>query len=206
MSTSVATQTQYTPEDLLAMPDGKSYELVGGQLVERKVGIESSCVAGQVYFQLKQFCQEHRIGWPLVPDSGYQCFPHEPGLVRKPDVSFVKYGRFPGGVLPKGWAKIVPDLVVEVVSPNETAYDLEEKLDDYRKVGVPLVWVINPKSRTVRVHRVDGSISYLHENDELSGEDIIPGFRCPISEILPRREPSTEIQPNPNGSNGHDRL
>ncbi len=45
MSTSVATQTQYTPEDLLAMPDGKSYELVGGQLVERKMGMESSWVA-----------------------------------------------------------------------------------------------------------------------------------------------------------------
>jgi Uma2 family endonuclease len=202
MSTSVATQTQYTPEDLLAMPDGKSYELVGGQLVERKVGIESSWVAGQVYKRLDVFCEEHGLGWALVPDAGYQCFPHDPGLVRKPDVSFVRYGRFPGGVLPKGWAKIVPDLVVEVVSPNETAYDLDDKLDDYRKVGVPLIWVINPKSRRVRVLRSDGSVSHLHENQELSGEDVILGFRCPIREILPRHEPSPEIQPNPNGPNG----
>jgi Uma2 family endonuclease len=103
-------------------------------------------------------------------------------------------------VLPKGWAKIVPDLVVEVVSPNDTVYELEEKLDDYRKVNVPLVWVINPNSRMVRVHRANGSVSDLHENDELSGEHVIPGFRCPITDILPRREPSPEVQPNPNGA------
>ena len=57
----------------------------------------------------------------LAGRRGYQCFPHDPGLVRKPDVSFVRYGRFPGGVLPEGWAKIPPDLAVEVVSPNDTA-------------------------------------------------------------------------------------
>jgi Uma2 family endonuclease len=200
MNTAVATQTQYTPEDLLAMPDGKSYELVGGQLVERKAGIESCWVGGRVFSRLDRFCEEHQLGWTLMPDAGYQCFPHDSSLVRKPDVSFVKYGRFPGGVLPKGWAKIVPDLVVEVVSPNDTVYELEEKLDGYRKVNVPLVWVINPKSRNVRVHRANGSVSDLHENDELSGEDVIPGFRCPITEILPRREPSPEVQPNPNGA------
>ncbi len=204
MSTSVATQTHYTPEDLLSMPDGKNYELVGGQLVERNVGIESSWVAGQVFTRLDRFCQEHGIGWALLPDSGYQCFPHEPGLVRKPDVSFVKYGRFPGGVLPKGWAKIVPDLVVEVISPNDTAYELDDKLDDYQKVGVPLIWVINPRSRTrtVRVYRGDGTVSYLHENGELSGEDVIPGFRCTVREILPVHEPVRETPSNPTQANG----
>ena len=59
MSTSVATQTQYTPEDLLAMPDGKSYELVGGQLVERKMGMESSWVGGRLTSRLDRFCEEH---------------------------------------------------------------------------------------------------------------------------------------------------
>jgi Uma2 family endonuclease len=202
MSTAVATKTQYTPEDLLAMPDGKNYELVGGQLVERKMGIESSWVAGRLLTRLGRFCEEHEVGWALPADNGYQCFPHDPGLVRRPDVSFVRYGRFPGGVLPKGWAKIPPDLAVEVISPNDTAYELDEKLEDYEKVGVPLVWVINPNSRAVRVHRGDGSVSYLHEDDELSGEDVIPGFRCPVREILPVREPLQEAQANPSGPDG----
>jgi Uma2 family endonuclease len=199
MSRSVTSKTQYTPEDLLAMPDGKSYELVGGQLVERKSGAESSWVAGQVCSQLHWFCEEHRIGWTLPSSAGYQCFPYDPGRVRKPDGSLVKYGRFPGGVLPEGWAELVPDLLFEVISPNDTVYELDDKLDDYRKVAVPLIWVINPNSRTVMVHRADGSGSYLSEDEELSGEDVIPGFRCPIREILPRREPSPEVPANTNG-------
>ena len=69
-------------------------------------------------------------------------------------------------------------------------------------VGVPLIWVINPKSRTVRVHRSDGSISYLREDEELWDEDVIPGFRCLIREILPQREPLPEVQPSPTGPNG----
>jgi Uma2 family endonuclease len=199
MSTTVATQIQYTPEDLLAMPDGKSYELVGGQLVERKMGMESSWVAGRLHSRLDHYCEEHRLGWALLPDSGYQCFPHEPALVRKPDVSFVRFGRFPGGALPKGWAKIAPDLVVEVVSPNETVYELDDKLDDYQRVGVPLIWVINPKSRTATIYRSDGLRRYIHEDDELLGEEVVPGFRCPLREIFPPREPSAESQQIPNG-------
>jgi Uma2 family endonuclease len=199
MSTAVATKTQYTPEDLLAMPDSKNYELVHGQLVEREMGIESCWVAGRLHSWLDRFCQDHGIGWALPADNGYQRFPHDPGLVRRPDVSFVRYGRFPGGVLPKGWAKIPPDLAVEVVSPNDTTYALDEKLEDYQKAGVPLVWVINPNSRTVRVHRSDGTISDLREDEELSGEDVIPGFRCLVREILAPREPSPEVQANPNG-------
>ena len=71
----------------------------------------------------------------FAADNGYQCFPHAPGLVRRPDVSFVRYGRLPGGVLPKGWIKIRPDLAVEVVSPNDTVEKLNEKLEDYREGG-----------------------------------------------------------------------
>jgi hypothetical protein len=61
MSPAVATKTRYTPEDLLAMPDGKSYELVGGQLVERKTGVESSWVAGRLHSRLDRFCEERQI-------------------------------------------------------------------------------------------------------------------------------------------------
>jgi hypothetical protein len=75
MSAAVATKTQYTPEDLLAMPDGKRYELVGGQLVERNTGLESSWVGGRLHSRLDRFCEEHDVGWALPADDGYQCFP-----------------------------------------------------------------------------------------------------------------------------------
>ncbi|HZW29789.1 MAG TPA: Uma2 family endonuclease [Isosphaeraceae bacterium] len=199
MSTALATEAHYTPEDLLALPDEERYELVGGRLVERNMGAESSWVEGRVYSRLDQFCEDHHLGivWPA--SNGYQCFPHNPDLVRRPDVSFVRHGRLPGDVVPKGWVKIPPDLAVEVVSPKDRVYDLDEKLADYRKVHIPLVWVINPESRTVTVYRIDGSIRLLFEDDELSGEDIIPGFRCPIREILPPREPTEPAQPTSAG-------
>jgi len=201
MSTA-APMARITPEDLLAMPDEKSYELVGGQLVERKMGLESSWVGGRLLVRLGRFCEEHALGWVFNADNGYECFAHDPGLVRRPDVSFIRFGRLPGEVLPKGWAKIPPDLAVEAISPNDTAYELDEKLEDYQKAGVPLVWVINPNSRTVRIHRGDGSVGYLHESGELSGEDIIPGFRCPVRELLPPLKPSREVAPSPTGPNG----
>ncbi len=101
-------------------------------------------------------------------------------------------------MLPKGWIKIRPDLAVEVVSPNDAAEELDEKLEDYERAGIPLVWVVFPKSRTVKVYRGDGSFLRVREEDMLSGEDIIPGFRCPLREILPRREPPTALPSNPN--------
>jgi Uma2 family endonuclease len=191
MSTAIDARLEYTPEDLLSLADGKDYELVDGRLVERKMGIESSWVGSRLLARLERYSEEHRLGWAFASDAGYQCFPHRPSLVRRPDVSFVKAERFPGGMLPKGWAKISPDLAVEVVSPNDTVYGLEEKLGDYRSVEVPLVWVINPDSRTAMVYRRDGSIRLLLEDDEFSGEDDVPGFRCPLREILPPMAPKS---------------
>ena len=201
MSTATATKTVYTPEDLLSMPDGKSFELANGELLERKMGIESSWVAGRLHTRLDQFCEAKNLGWALIADAGYQCFPHEPSRVRKPDVSFIRYGRLPDEVLPKGWAKIPPDLAVEVASPNDLAGELDEKLADYDKAGIPLIWVIYLLSRTVMVYRADGTISRLREDDELSGEGVIPGFRCRVRDILPTREPRAEPPPDANGAN-----
>ena len=108
----------------------------------------------------------------------------------------------PGDIAPKGWVKIAPDLAVEVVSPNDTAEDLEEKLGDYRTAGVPLIWVIYPELRKVRIIRRDGSASELKEDDMLSGEDVIPGFRCPLREILPRPVSGEEPRATPAAPNG----
>jgi Uma2 family endonuclease len=200
MSTAVAAKTRHTPEDLLAMPADKSYELVRGQLVERNRGVESSWVAGQLLIRLGRFCGEHEIGWLLAADAGYQCFPHDPGMVRKPGASIVRRGRSPGDVLPKGWSAMAPDLAIEVVSPNDRVSDLEEKLGNYRSAGVPLVWVIYPDSRTVW-STADGLVSRLLEDDELSGEDVVPGFRCRIREILPPRPNREQTHPTAAGPN-----
>ncbi|WP_165230414.1 Uma2 family endonuclease [Aquisphaera insulae] len=184
---SVASQTRtkrYTPEDLLRLPDGKRYELVDGKLVKRAMGSESSLIEGTLYFLLRAYCQAGGLGLVWPGTNGFQCFPHVPGRVRVPDVSFVRKGRLPGDLAPSGFVRIPPDLAVEVVSPRDRASELEDKLVDYRKVAIPLIWVIYPNSRTAIVYRIDGTATFLGEDDELSGEDVIPGFRCKLREIL----------------------
>src|SRR5579884_4255259 len=85
----VASKTDHTPEDLLTMPEGERYELVNGKLVERSMSLWSSYVAGRVYGLLHDYLRGHPLGWLLPEGTSYQCFPHEPLMVRRPDVSFI---------------------------------------------------------------------------------------------------------------------
>lgn len=184
MSTA-ATKVRYTPEDLLTMPDGDRYELVDGNLVERPMSFWSSYVAGELHRLIGNHCRANRLGWASPEGTSYQCFPHAPAMVRKPDVSFIRLDRLPvTQATEEGHTTVAPDLAVEVVSPNDVAEDLEQKVLDYLDAGVHLVWVVHPQTHTVRVHRVDGSVSHLREQDELSGEDVLPDFRCRVSDLF----------------------
>jgi Uma2 family endonuclease len=74
---------------------------------------------------------------------------------------------------------------VEVVSTNDLAQDVNEKVEEYLQAGVPLVWEVYPESRTVLVHRPNSTVTKLHATDELTGEDVFPGFRCQVAEFFP---------------------
>jgi len=196
MSTA-ANKTEYTPEDLLAMPDADRYELVNGALVERHRGWQAAVVVGELHRLVSNHCHDNRLGWVGVGggDVGYQGFPDSPRTVRKPNVSFVRYGRLPGEQPPAGYAKLAPDLAAEVVSPNDLYEEVDEKIEEYLRAGVRLVWVISPQNHTVRVYHLDGSSQSLRENDELSGEDVLPGFRCRAADLFPQ-PPATPQQGN----------
>ena len=142
---STVTKPQFTPEDLLAMPDGDRYELVDGQLVERTMGALSTYIAGELFLLLGAFCKGHCLGWVFPGECSYQCFPDAPKKVRKPDVSFIRRGRLPGERIPEGHVPIPPDLAAEVISPNDLAYETDKKVEEYLGAGVRLVWVVNPK-------------------------------------------------------------
>jgi Uma2 family endonuclease len=187
MSTTVST-APLTPEDLDRMPDNVAFELVNGTLVERNMGLESSEIAGRILGLLFLFLRTRPLGRLFVPDAGFQCFADDPNKVRRPDVSFIRNGRLPGNKTPKGWGRIAPDLVVEVISPNDIADEVEEKVSEWLGAGVALVWVVYPGTRTVRIHRPRasslGRVSDLTNADVLSGEDVLPGFTCSLGEIF----------------------
>jgi Uma2 family endonuclease len=187
----------YSAEDLLTLPDGDRYELVDGKLVELHMGMESSYIGGRLYRLLAVFCENPFLGWVLPADTSFQLLPDRPNLVRKPDVSFIRLGRIPGETPFKGHVRLAPDLAVEVVSPNDLYYEVEEKLAEYRAAGVALVWIVIPPTRTVLIRRLDGSADEVDEKGELDGEQVVPGFRCRVAELF--HPPLPSASPSPSG-------
>jgi Uma2 family endonuclease len=85
-------------------------------------------------------CRAQDLGWIFPADTPFRCFPWQPSMARKPDVAFVRRERLAPERLAVGFIPVVPDLAVEVVSPNDLASMLDRKLGEYRRAGVRLVW------------------------------------------------------------------
>jgi Uma2 family endonuclease len=187
MSTT-ATPPVLTAGDLLRLPDGgRGFELVHGELRELNVSKESSRIAGEIYFRLRLHCQTHDAAWVYPEGTSYKCFPDDPEGHRRADASVILFDRMPPATYKdEGHCKTVPDLVAEVVSPNDLAEDVEEKRDEWLAAGVKVVWVVSPATRTVRVHRADGGTALLRASDTLTVEDVLPGFACPVGELFRR--------------------
>ena len=159
--TLATTVTHYTPEDLLSLPEYGRFELIDGQLVERKMGAKSSLAATNLLIRMGSFVQSNHLGLVFQADCGYQIFTEEPGRVRFADGSFIRHGKLSEDRVPQGHCRVVPDLVIEAVSPNDTAYALEEKIAQWLGAGVRLVWVLYPETQRMQVHRADGTVSKL---------------------------------------------
>jgi Uma2 family endonuclease len=107
-----------------------------------------------------------------------------PDNVRSPDVSFVAAGRFPDERWPVGFAALAPDLAVEVLSPSDNSRDVLEKVGEYLNAGTRLVWVIDPETRMATVYRSPMDVRVIGESESLDGEDVVPGFTCPLKDVL----------------------
>lgn len=176
----------YTPADLLAMPESSNIELVNGDLVEKPVSVLSSIVESRIIKRLDDYCESQELGVVASATCGIQCFPDEQRRIRKPDLLFVKRERFSPENLKEAFLSIAPDLVVEVVSTHDEVSELNVKVEEYLAAGVALVWVVDPETATVMIHRADGSVAKLHKNDDISGENVIPGFKCKVAEFYPK--------------------
>ena len=168
-------------DDLLTMPDGDHFELVNGELKEKDMGALATWVGGKAYAQLNNYSETHG-GMAFTDGASYRCY-DDPEQVRKPDASYIRPGRL--SELPEGFLEIAPDLAVEVVSPTDRYRDVEDKAEEYLEAGVAVVWVINPSNRSVRIFRRDTRPEQLGPNDDLTAEDIMPGFSCRVADLFP---------------------
>ena len=159
-------------------------ELVNGQVLEKTIGAYESCVASLLHFELRLFLRESGTGGFVLDDSTlYRCF-EGPLVGRRPDVSFIAEGRIDAMGLRSGYLTIPPDLAVEVVSPNDLHGQVRAKEKAYLAAGVRMLWRVDTENREVTVHAPEGSRGPLVETDELSGGDVLPGFRLPVSRIF----------------------
>jgi len=182
----IAPSTPITPEQLLAMPDSKGLEIVAGKLVENKVGATSCQLAMDIVEILVTYLRTNRIGRIFGPDTSFRCFPHDVTMVRKPDVAFLSYARWPASRIFDSYIEVPPELAIEVLSPNDVIKEVNDKVGDYLQAGVALVWVVNEFRRYVEVHSSNAPPRIVSGNDELTCEEILPGFRCRVSEIFER--------------------
>lgn len=175
---------QINPEDVerASERDGKLYELIDGELKEKHVGFLSLFIAARIIQQLNtQLYPQHGVA---AGEVMIYCFARR-RHGRKPDVVYVRRERLPGGVIPQGDIDFVPDLVVEVLSPANSGIELEEKLDAYQQAGIPLVWIVNPDRRTIRIYRNDGTTRLYRTEDLIEDDALLPGFRLLAGDVFP---------------------
>jgi Uma2 family endonuclease len=177
--------TPVTAEQLLRMPDdGYRYELIAGELRKRSLaGWRQGAVAGELLGLLGMYVIETNLGRVLGAGTGF-LLARDPDTVRAPDIAFLGKERLQGEMPEEAFWPGAPELAVEVLSPGDTAGEVDEKVGAWLDAGVSMVWVVNPKWRTVTVYRSATEIKTLTENDELEGEDVVPGFRCRVGEMF----------------------
>jgi len=177
-------QVLLEPDDLLRMPNGDWYELIDGVAKEKSIGAKSERVVVRLASLLDQHCLATGCGM-VFGNTGYRnCFPNKPRQLRKPDVSFIAAGRLPNNEPPDGDFTIAPDFIAESVSPGDGYDEVLERVMDFRSAGTLLMWVISPLNKSVQVRRADGTCSEFFAGDSLSGEDVIPGFKCQVAELF----------------------
>lgn len=180
-------RTLLTGEDLLRISASHEpcdhFELVEGELIKMPpVGGPHSHRSAGITHHLFAHVHSRSLGY-VVNELGFY-LRRDPDTVRAPDVAFIRAARVPGGKLPEGYFPGPPDLAVEVVSPGDTAAEVEAKVRDYLTTGALRVWVVYPETRTVLVYRPDGTATRYGEDAVLLDEELLPGFALSLTELF----------------------
>ncbi len=171
--------TMLTADELLRLPaDGSRYELVRGEL--RKMspsGARHGRVAAEIVGSLIAHMKRNRTGAVYSSETGFR-IARQPDTVRAPDAAFVRSERITDTA---GFFEGPPDAAFEVTSPGDTYSEIEEKTLDWLRAGVKVVVIVDPRTKTVRVHRTNGATNV---DDIIEIDDVIPGWRLPIADLF----------------------
>jgi len=168
----------------MSPPSDGLYEIIDGKVVEKSMGVYEVHLTNLIAFFLGRFAFDHQLGY--VESEMLFNFGVEGQPQRRPDVAFFSYQRWPKGrrFSSENALHVVPDLVVEVVSPTISANEVEEKIVEYLAAGIGLVWVVYPTTARIYVHDGSSTIRVISRQGELEGGDVLPGFRLPLSTLF----------------------
>jgi Uma2 family endonuclease len=172
-----------TGDELLAMGDVGPCELIDGRIVRMSpTGGEHGAIEVALTARLHAHVSERRLGWVLGGEVGIYTR-RNPDRVRGADAAFVSRNRLaarPG----RRFLEVAPELVVEVLSPDDRWQDIRQKIEEYFAIGVERVWVVEPENRAVLVYRSPGESERLKEGDVLEGHGRLEGFRMPVADLF----------------------
>jgi Uma2 family endonuclease len=179
-------KTLVTAEQFMEMGLGPgAFELVKGEVIEVSPGNYShGIVCAAIVSILRLFGKQSGFGYVLCNDFAVRT-KRDPDTVRGADVAFYSHARLPHSENVPDIPSVVPDLVVEVYSPGNRRAEILEKVTEYLKAGVLMVWVVHPNRRTVAIYRSDDPIpTILTQADVLEDLPELPGYRCPVAEFF----------------------
>ena len=171
-----------TDDELLNIEkDGHKYEVVDGELVATQVDMMHEMVIPAIAAAVGRFAEQYHLG-EIIGSNALYVLPN--GNRRGPDLSFFTAERF--AALPRDvvFPEMAPDLAVEVLCQFDTARRILDRIGDFLEGGVRMVWVIDPLNRRGVAYRSLTDVRFISADGEFHGEDVLPGFRCPLSEIL----------------------
>jgi Uma2 family endonuclease len=174
-----------TADQLIRLPrDGRRHELVRGELhTMPPSGFEHGDLTSEIDHSLRSWVAREGLGRVVAGDVGFQ-LTTDPDTVRAPDVAFVHARRLTEVGRPKGYWPGAPDLAVEVISPNDLYTEVDEKVAEWLEYGARMVLVVNPRRRTVAVHRPSQPVRVLTEDDVLDGQDVVPGWSLGVRDLF----------------------
>lgn len=176
----------------LDAPEDRLFEVVDGKIVEKQLSAYQVWIGNVIQDYLSQHCRERQLGRAVsemmfdIPSRSND---------RKPDIAFVSYARWPRNKpVPSvnAWP-VVPELTVEVVSPTDTLFKVFDKVHEYFEAGVKLVWLIASNLEQAYVYTAPDQVAIVGRDGELSGGEVVPGFRLPMRTLFPVSE--TEAAP-----------
>jgi Uma2 family endonuclease len=180
-----------TASDLAALPEmlpsgPVRYELFSGRLIMMSPPADNhgeiqAAISGELRIQAV------KKGYGKVwVESGF-ILDSNPDTLLGPDVAFIHVANLPVKNSQEGYIKTVPDLVVEVRSKNDSMPYLLEKAKTYLAAGVGQVWIADPKSRTISIHRTEGDPQLIEASDSITDQhfSLIPGLKLVLAEVFP---------------------